>query len=172
MDPLSIGLVAFAAYLLWKAQSSTIDPATGLPADYSTGSDLSFGVNIVTDTTQTPQPGRLSPVAIAQLASNAGFQGNDLVTAVAIALAESGGNPGIVGDLNITPGGSIGLWQINLRWHPEFTAAALADPQTNANAAYQVYLAAGKTFRPWSTFKNGAFTAHLDAAQGGADVVA
>lgn len=169
MDPLTVGLAAFAMYLLWKAQSSTIDPATGLPAD--SGQDLNFGVNVVMDT-QAPTPGRLSPVAIAQLASNAGFSGKDLVTAVAIALAESGGNPGVVGDLNITPGGSVGLWQINLRWHPEYTAAMLTDPQTNADAAYAVYRAAGDSFRPWSTFKSGAFTANLDAAQSGADVVA
>jgi len=170
MDPLTVGLAAFAVYLLWKAQSSTIDPATGLPAT-DQGSDLSFGVNVVMNT-QAPTPGKLSPIAIAQLAANAGFTGNDLVTAVAIALAESGGNPGVVGDLNITPGGSVGLWQINLRWHPEYTAAMLTDPQTNADAAFAVYRAAGNSFHPWSTFKNGAYTAHLDAAQSGADVVA
>lgn len=169
MDPLTIGLALFGVYLIWKAQSSTIDPATGLPADQ--GSDLNFGVNVVMDT-KAPTPGRLSPIAIAQLAANAGFTGNDLVTAVAIALAESGGNPGVVGDLNITPGGSVGLWQINLRWHPEYTAAMLTDPQTNANAAFAVYRAAGNSFQPWSTFKNGAFTAHMDAAQSGADIVA
>lgn len=171
MDPLTIGLVGFAVYLLWKAQSGTIDPATGLPADQ--GSDLSFGVNVVMNTTpEAPRPGRLSPIAIAQLAANAGFTGQDLVTAVAIALAESSGNPGAVGDLNITPGGSVGLWQINLRWHPEFTAAMLVDPQTNANAAFKVYRAAGNSFQPWSTFKTGAYTAHLEDAQSGVDVVA
>ena len=168
MDLISAGLISFAVYLLWKAQSSTIDPATGLPADST------FGVNIVMNTAgqAPPPPNRLSPIAIAQLAANAGFTGQDLLTAVAIALAESGGNPGVVGDQNITPGGSVGLWQINLRWHPEYTAAMLVDPQTNANAAYAVYRAAGNSFRPWSTFKNGAYTAHLDDAQSGVDVVA
>ena len=111
--------------------------------------------------------GKLSASQIAQYASNAGFQGEDLITAVAIALAESSGDPNIVGDLNITKGGSIGLWQINIRWHPEFTADQLKDPQQNANAAYSIYEAAGESFTPWSTYKTGAYLAKMpDATQG------
>jgi hypothetical protein len=101
--------------------------------------------------------------SIAQYARNAGFSGVDLLTAVAIALAESSGNPNAKGDLNL--GISIGLWQINLRAHPEYDEQSLYDPQTNANAAYAIYQDAGNSFRPWSTFKSGAYTAHLDAAQ-------
>ena len=160
MDPLTL-IIGFGLtiWLLSKAQSSALPGS-----DAVTASDL--GVNM------PPIPSRLSPSGIAQVAANAGFQGNDLITAVAIALAESGGNPGVVGDLSLTPGGSVGLWQINLRWHPEYTAAKLVDPQTNANAAFAIYQAAGNSFTPWSTFKNGAYTAHLDEAQSGADVVA
>ena len=99
--------------------------------------------------------GKLSAQDIAGYASNAGFQGSDLVMAVAVALAESSGNPGAVGDLSITPGGSVGLWQINLKYHPEFAGWDLTDPQTNANAAYRVYTAAGDSFSPWSTYNNG-----------------
>jgi hypothetical protein len=111
--------------------------------------------------------GNLNAAQIAQVAANAGFQNQDLVTAVAIALAESGGDPKVVGDQSITPGGSIGLWQINLRWHPEFANMDLTDPQTNANAAFSVYQDAGDSFVPWSTFKSGAYSAHLDAANEG-----
>lgn len=168
MDPLTLLLIGFGVWILYQAQASAT------PSGYSSTPDGTVpnifngsGVNVV-----TPTPGRLSAAGIAQLAANAGFQGNDLVTAVAVALAESGGNPGTVGDLNITPGGSIGLWQINLKWHPEYTAAELMDPQSNANAAYAIYRAAGSTFQPWSTFKNGMYTAYLDQAQAGADVVA
>lgn len=99
------------------------------------------------------------------LASNAGFTGDDVNTAAAIALAESSGNPAAVGDLNLTPGGSIGLWQINLKAHPEYTAAQLTDPATNAAAAFSVYQAAGG-FGPWSTFNNGAYQAYLPTASG------
>jgi len=114
--------------------------------------------------------GNLSPQQIAEYASNAGFVGEDLITAVAIAMAESSGNPNAVGDLGITPGGSIGLWQINLRWHPEFTAEGLKDPQTNANAAFSVYTTAGDSFTPWSTYKTGAYVSHLPDAQNGVNV--
>lgn len=105
----------------------------------------------------------LSATQIAQYAANAGFTGDDLVTAVAIALAESSGNPNA--DNTADPGGSIGLWQIDRGYHPEFAGEDLTDPQTNANAAFSVYSAAGNSFSPWSTFKNGAYQAHIAEAQ-------
>jgi hypothetical protein len=101
---------------------------------------------------------------IATYAKNAGFSGPDLLIAVAIAYAESSGNPNAKGDLDL--GVSIGLWQINLRAHPEYTEQELYDPQTNADAAFAIYSAAGNSFRPWSTFKNGAYSAYLDDAKG------
>ena len=106
-------------------------------------------------------PENLTYEQIYQLAVNAGFSGNDLRIAVAIALAESTGNPGATGD--ITLGMSYGLWQINSKYHPEFGPdfTRLYDPQTNANAAYAVYLVAGHSFSPWSTFKSGAYTKYL-----------
>lgn len=110
---------------------------------------------------------RLSAADIAGYAGNAGFSGPDLQVAVAVALAESGGDPGITGDLAITPGGSVGLWQINLKAHPQYTAVQLADPQANANAAYAVYAAAGNSFQPWSTYKSGVYSDFIVAAQEG-----
>jgi hypothetical protein len=103
---------------------------------------------------------------IATYAANAGFSGADLATAVAVALAESGGNPGAYNPEPTAKGGtprgqgSYGLWQIYLRDHPEFAGANLYDPQTNANAAFAVYSAAGG-FRPWSTYKYGQYRAYL-----------
>jgi hypothetical protein len=93
------------------------------------------------------------------LAALAGFINSDLNIAAAIALAESSGNPNAIGDLTL--GTSVGLWQINLRWHPEYTEQMLLDPQTNANAAYSVYRAAHFSFTPWSTYKSNAYLAHL-----------
>jgi len=110
---------------------------------------------------------------IAQYARNAGFSGADLVTAVAIALAESGGDPKAFGDRELAPddGPSIGLWQINVgtKAHPEYTGANLTDPQTNANVAFTIYSRAGNSFRPWATFdpRDGStpkYLAHLSAA--------
>jgi soluble lytic murein transglycosylase-like protein len=90
---------------------------------------------------------KLSASEIAIYASMAGFQGNDLVTAIAIALAESGGDPQAVGD----QGTSLGLWQIHYTVHQEFDKAQLFDPQYNANAAYALFSRRGN-FSDWSTF--------------------
>lgn len=106
----------------------------------------------------------LSSSQIAQYAANAGFTGSALQTAVAIALAESSGNPSVVGDTNITPGGSVGLFQINLAAHPEYSAAELMDPQANADAAYAIYEDAGGQFTPWTTYNTGAYATSLPAS--------
>jgi lysozyme-like protein len=104
------------------------------------------------------------------LAAGAGFTGDDLATAVSIALAESGGNPQAYNPeraANTPVGyGSFGLWQIYLKAHPEFKGQNLFDPQLNASAAFAVYSSAGNSFRPWSTFGNGAYLAHVDTVNG------
>ena len=107
---------------------------------------------------------QLSASEIAQLARTAGFAGSDLVTAVAIALAESSGDPAIVGDLVITRGGSIGLWQINLYWHPEYSKELLLNPEANAAAAYAIYANADHSFSPWSTYASGSYRRFLGVA--------
>ena len=101
---------------------------------------------------------------IATVAQNAGFSGQDLVTAVAVAMAESSGNPDALGDIGIGQG-SFGLWQISSKYYPEFGPdfTTLYDPQTNANAAFQVYQAAGNSFSPWSTFKSGSYQSFLSS---------
>jgi Lysozyme like domain len=105
---------------------------------------------------------KLSASDIATYAANAGFTGDNLVTAVAIALAESSGDPSAVGD----QGTSIGLWQIHFTVHPEFDQNQLTDPQYNANAAFSVYQKAGNSFQPWSTFSvNQAYLNYLSVAQ-------
>lgn len=113
--------------------------------------------------------GDLSMAQILQLAQAAGFAGADLVTAGAVAMAESSGNPNALGDTTIGSGtGSFGLWQINADAHPEYgpNFAQLYNPATNAAAAYAIYSAAGNRFTPWSTFNNGAYVAYLSQAQG------
>src|ERR1700691_1483328 len=72
----------------------------------------------------------LSSGDIAGFASNAGFTGPDLQVAAAVALAESSGDPNARGDPTL--GVSVGLWQVNLKAHPNYTQAQLLDPQTNA----------------------------------------
>lgn len=113
--------------------------------------------------------GSLSISQIKTLAANAGFAGEDLDVAAAVAMAESSGDPNAVGDVGIpVPGSqSYGLWQINSYFHPEFGPdfTKLFDPTTNAAAAYSVYRVAGYSFSPWTTFKTGAYSKYLPAAQ-------
>jgi hypothetical protein len=113
--------------------------------------------------------GLLSIPDIVRVAVNAGFSGADLVTAVAVALAESRGNPQAKGDIDIPQAGSAsyGLWQINSYWHPEYGPdfTTLYDPQTNANAAYAIYAAAGNRFTPWSTYKTGVYSSFVSAVE-------
>jgi hypothetical protein len=101
----------------------------------------------------------LTPNQIAQLAYNAGFRGSALRMAVAIALAESSGDPNSYNP-ELQAGtkknhGSRGLWQIYGTAHPEYDNAEMFNPVSNANAAFQVYKQAGNRFVPWSTFNNG-----------------
>lgn len=108
--------------------------------------------------------GAFNPLNIAEYARTAGFTGADLVTAVAIAFAESSGNPKAIGD----NGTSYGLWQIHYTVHPETYVNSpdeLFDPQTNANAAYMIYVAAGNSFHPWTTFTHGTYAKFLPQAE-------
>jgi len=102
----------------------------------------------------------LSAAQIQGYAAAAGFSGADLMTAVAIALAESSGDP-----TAINPEGSYGLWQIYMPMHPEFSGVNLLDPQANAAAAFSVYSKA-HGFQPWTTFGSGAYQKYLAAVPG------
>lgn len=104
------------------------------------------------------------------LAENAGFSGNDALTAAGIAMAESSGNPNAYNPetaANAPEGyGSYGLWQIYLNVHPEFAGQNLYDPNINASAAYSVWKEAGNSFDPWSTFKNNAYAKYVQPLPG------
>lgn len=101
----------------------------------------------------------LSASDIAKLAYKAGFRGNDLNIAVAVALAESGGNTAAYNPEaaagTAKGSGSRGLWQIYGTAHPEYNNDSAFDPFVNAQAAYKVYREAGNRFTPWSTYNAG-----------------
>jgi hypothetical protein len=108
----------------------------------------------------------MDATSIANVASQAGFRGADLVTAVAVALAESQGDPNAeCHDCLGVPEWSIGLWQINLNAHPQYASVNLRDPLVNAQAAYA--LSGGNNFNAWSTFTGGQYQAHLAEARAG-----
>jgi Lysozyme like domain/Carbohydrate-binding module family 5/12 len=104
----------------------------------------------------------LSAVQVAQLAQQAGFTGNDWVTSVAVAEAESSGWTHarlIDTDCSV----DRGLWQINSFWHGEVSDACAFDPACNAQGAHTIWANGGWT--QWTTFTNGAYQAHLAEAQ-------
>lgn len=120
----------------------------------------------------------LTAQEIARFAADAGFSGNDLEVAVAVALAESSGNPGALGDISLQTekwGASVGLWQIRSLNPGYGTAAEQAtrnhdanlDPATNARHAYEIYQQRGNSFNDWSTYTEGQYRSHLDAARQG-----
>lgn len=101
----------------------------------------------------------LTDQQVAQLAYEAGFRGDEVKWAVAIAKAESGlntqaYNPEIAAG-TAKGSGSRGLWQIYGAAHPEYNSNLAFDPVVNAKAAYAVFKEMGGKFTPWSTYNNG-----------------
>jgi hypothetical protein len=114
---------------------------------------------------------KLSAEQIARHAYAAGFRGQGLTTAVAVALAESGGRT--TAHNATPPDDSYGLWQINMlgalgpeRRHQYHLKSddRLFDPDTNARVANSIS-SDGHDFTPWSTYTNGAYKDHLTAAR-------
>jgi hypothetical protein len=91
--------------------------------------------------------------------------------AVAVALAESGGDADAHNP--VPPDNSYGLWQINMIGQmgedrrKQFgldSNERLKNPAINADAAFQVFLDAGRKFTPWSVYLSGSYLAHLPTA--------
>jgi hypothetical protein len=109
----------------------------------------------------------LSDQAIAAYARQAGWSGDDLVKAVAVALAESGGRTDVVNFL-----GCVGLWQVyqrvHARAHPLWTTAWLKNPANNAQAAHTIWVDAGNRWTPWTTYTSGSYKRYLPRARAAA----
>jgi len=96
---------------------------------------------------------------LAQEAKVTGWSVDQQIIAVAIGLAESGGNP-----IAVSPTGDYGLWQINKEAHPQYSQDFVFDPAGNAQAAYEIS-GKGSTWTPWTTYTSGAYQQYLDAAK-------
>lgn len=115
---------------------------------------------------------------LAVIALHVGVPRTQLATAVAIALAESGGNAHARCYNYRTPSGRVtcgrrGTWtistdrclfQVNDRAHPWSTRGDIDDPLTCARAALRVSHG-GRNWRPWSTYLSGSYRRHLAAAR-------
>ena len=134
-----------------------------------------------------PGPGALSGQRVAAVAWAAGFRGQALAIAVAIAGAESSWVADAEGDrypINGCVCHSHGLWQIRScpKADPQVTydtggchppldrgdRAVLVDPDANARAAWRLASSGGGGFDEWSTYTSGAYTAWLPQAEAAA----
>ncbi|MER6471425.1 peptidoglycan-binding protein [Streptomyces collinus] len=113
----------------------------------------------------------MSLTALRALAKQAGFTGDDIKIAAAVAMAESKGDPGAIGDQGRVDqkwGPSIGLFQIRSLKHPgQFPPpdtlrieGKLKDPLYNAKTAKAIKEA--HHWNQWSTFVSGAYKKYMD----------
>lgn len=102
----------------------------------------------------------------------AGFRGDALKTAFAVAMAESGGRVDAVGDKSLVTrkwGPSYGPFQIRSlnNWksysNPWRDASRLKNPKYNLAAALEISKG-GKNWEPWSVYKDGTFLNWMDDA--------
>lgn len=119
----------------------------------------------------------LTPRQIAEYAYDAGFRGQSLTTAVAVALAESSGKPGAHN--GVPPDDSYGLWQINMigslgpdrrREYHLKSDSQLLDPAVNARVTWSIS-SHGTSWQAWATYTHGQYRSHLDAARKAAQAV-
>ncbi len=102
--------------------------------------------------------------AVLYYAAAAGFKGvKDLPTAAAIAFAESSGNPSAT-NKNSNGSTDYGLWQINSVHGALLKQGEWSNPADNAKMAYKVYSDAGNSFKPWVTYKTGAYLKYMAQA--------
>lgn len=98
---------------------------------------------------------RIAGHYVVAYANSAGFTGNDLTIAAAVAKAESGWDTD--SRYVTSQEDSRGLWQINTYAHPQYDKQRLYDPTYNAWAARQVWRNAGSRWTPWTTFTRGTY---------------
>jgi len=100
-------------------------------------------------------------VLAANAAKQAGFTGEQLQIAVAVAKAESGFNPNAA-----NPASSArGMWQIMLSAHQDkLVGKDWRDPYDNAAVAHAVWVAAGRSWTPWVAYTSGAYKRFMPQA--------
>jgi len=110
---------------------------------------------------------RLNEFQIAGYALAAGFPPNEIATATAVALAESGGDPAATNH-NTNGSYDYGLWQINTVHGPLLNQGDKFNPLDNAKMALTVFKGAGNKWTPWSVYKSGTYRAQLLKGTAGA----
>ena len=108
-------------------------------------------------------PGDSPEVAAGRAAMAAGFIGNDVAVAIAVAGAESGYQPTET-HLNADGSTDYGEWQIN-SVHPDVLATGdWRNVGDNARMAFAIFAAAGHRWTPWATWTSGRYLGWLPQA--------
>lgn len=102
---------------------------------------------------------KLSDLQIALVANRAGFTGSDLPIAVAVALAESGGDTNAINHANSNGTQDFGLFQINSIHHDLLSTGQWSNPADNARMAFSVWH--GQNWQGWSTYNNGKYLLYM-----------
>ena len=104
----------------------------------------------------------LSMNQVASLWKQNGGSSSSCPTAVAVAWAESRGNPGATGR---NPGSyDRGLWQINSKWHPDVSDSCAYNAACNAKNAVRIS-SGGSRWSPWATYNDGLHRKFMGQAQ-------
>ena len=100
----------------------------------------------------------LTQSQLQQILRQAGWPEDLIPLMAAIGMAESSGRTDA---LNNRPGReySVGLWQINLLAHREYTRPQMEDPVQNARAALAIYRREG--LRAWGSYTDGRYRQYL-----------
>lgn len=110
---------------------------------------------------------RYNEFQIAGFAKSAGFPDNEIATATAVALAESGGDAAAT-NRNTNGSYDYGLWQINTVHGSLLSQGNKFNPLDNAKMALSVWRGAGNKWTPWTVYKSGTYRAQLLKGTAGA----
>lgn len=116
---------------------------------------------------------RLSPNEMAWCLQAAGFVAADVITGVAVGIAESGGETDVIGSATsgTTNNRDHGVWQISNRWHGAKLQKTpnWRDPLVNAQLAKQVFEETARTgkvgWTAWSVYNSGSYEPFVEAAK-------
>lgn len=117
-----------------------------------------------------------SPATAGQLAlwaQQVGVPADQVPTAVAIALAESGGKGAAVGGPNSDGSYDLGYWQINNKAHAGLLLQYPSWWEAPSNSRMMASVSGGgRNWRPWTTYTSGKYKEFLPAATAGAEAPA
>ncbi len=150
-----------------SASISTLS-SSSTPATSSTGADVAGLANAPTTRAEAISrsqqfagtPTALTPVQLKGVLARQGFSGEGLHVAWALAMRESGGQPGAIGHVNPNGTRDHGLFQVNdIHLGHSLDPAVMYDPDSNAAAAFKMS-SHGTNFGAWGIGTSG-WAGHL-----------